>query len=666
MYAGVVVLLLLSGTGIIVAAMLRVPTPSEAVLAAYVVAFAEIVGLSLFLSPFADVKRGPLIAGTAAVFVGAVGAWLLLGSPRVMFPAWRTTLRLMSHPPVLVLGLVVGLALAYVVALILGTPPNGWDPLNYHLARAAFWLQSGRVGYIHPAYDERLNFNPPNAEVAMAYALGVTRNEASVGFVQLFAALACAGGVFALARRYGLGKREAVFASLLFLSLPIVLLQASGAKNDLVVASFLVCATVFVVGRSWSELGLGALSLALAVGTKFTAAYGIPILLALAWTAGPRAHRPRRLLALGIGAVAGAYWYGVNAFETGRLLGDQSNAGNLTAPLHPRENLLTAYGLLVDTFDVSGAEGADIWLYVIAAVVVGTALFTLSRRRRGAAWTIAGATAVVASPLALALVSERVGRPILLRLYEWLDRPDGYIAIGDSVSSSPRTASDTASWFGPVGFLLVLGAAVAAIVLIRRRSLPRLAWLAAAAPLAWFALVALTLTYHPWQGRFFIYPVAVSAGLWGLAHRERGAAWAATALATVTALLVLVHYTEKPSGVRLLASTDGTSVWRLARWQVQSQHDPPLAPILRFFDEDVPQRGTVALALGPNDFGYPFFGAQVARRVELVQFGSDGGDVTAMWLYANPQRAREIDRACWRAALESERGTIFRRLESCA
>jgi hypothetical protein len=296
MYAGVVVLLLLAGTGIIVAAALRVSTPSEAVLAAYVVAFAEIVGLSLFFSPFADVKRGSLIAGVVAVFLGAAGVWLLLGAPRLMLPAWRSTIRLLRHAPVLVLALVLGVGLAYVVALILGTPPNGWDPLNYHLARAAFWLQSGHVGYIDQAYDDRLNFNPPNAEIALMFGLGATRHEAAVGFVQFFAALACASGVFALARRYGLARTEAVFASLLFLSLPIVLLQASGAKNDVVVASFLICATVFILGRSWSEFGLAALSLALAVGTKFTAAYGIPILAALAWAAPPRRHRSHRLI----------------------------------------------------------------------------------------------------------------------------------------------------------------------------------------------------------------------------------------------------------------------------------------------------------------------------------------------------------------------------------
>ena len=665
MYAGGIVLLLLAGTGTLVAAMLRVPTPSEAVLAVYVVTFAEVVALSLFLSLFADLTRGALITGAAAIFAGALGAWILRGAPRWPRPQWRSIRRDLRRPELLVLAVVVGLAFSYVVALNLGTPPNGWDPLNYHLARAAFWLQSHRVGYIDGAYDERLNFNPPNAEVAIAFALGVTRNEVSVGFVQFFAALACAGGVFALARRYGLARAPSLFGSLLFLTLPIVLLQASDAKNDIVVASFLLCATVFVIGRSGSQLGLAGLSLALAVGTKFTAAYGVPILVALAWVAPPPTHRAKRIVLLATGLIVGAYWYAVNLAETGHLLGDQSNTGTLTAPLHPRENLLTAYGLLVDLFDVSGAQGADIWLYVVGAVVVGAILVVL-RRHREPRWLIAGAAVAVASPLALLVLSQEVGRPVLLHLYDWLGRPDGYVAIGDPVSSSPRTASDTASWFGPAGFLLLLGAAVAAIVLSRRGSLPRLALTAALAPVVWYVLVALTLTYHPWQGRFFVYPIAVSAGLWGLVYRTRATACAATALATVTALLVLVHYVEKPSGLPILDRTDTTSVWHLARWQVQSQHDPPLAPILQFLDDEVGEKDSVALALGPNDFGFPAFGPHLERKIELVPFGSNGDDVKATWLYANAQRANEVDPACWRAELRSERGAVFRRVESCA
>jgi hypothetical protein len=661
---GLFVLLLLAATGLLIAFALRVRGTAALILAAYAVAFAEVVGLSLLLSPFEAMTRGGLIAGVVSVFTAAFATWVLLGAPRP--PMRQRRLALPAHRgPLLVLGVVVALALSYVVALAIGTPPNGWDPLNYHLARAAFWVQSGHVGYIGDAYDQRLNYNPPNAEIGLAFVLAVTRDERFVGFVQLFAALACWVGVFTMARRFGLERQEAIFGALLFATLPIVLLQSSGAKNDIVVASFLLVAAVFIVRDKRRDMILAGLATALAVGTKFTAAYGLAILLALAVLAPARTWRAWRIAGIAFGAVAGSYWYAVNAHETGRFLGDQSNAGSLTAPFHPAANIVTAYGDALDALDLSGAQGTDILVYVAAAILVAAGL-ALFRSRSGNQWRgalLAGA--LVASPLLFLVLSDDLGRPGLLRLYDLVGKPQAYLATGDDVTSSPTTASDTASWFGPAGLLLAVGAGIATCVLLYRRSFPRQALIPTVAPFLWLALVAVTLTYNPWEGRFFIFPIALSATLWGCVLRVRPVAWAMTALAATTAILSLVHYVEKPSGLRLIEPSNTPSVWELARWQVQSQHDPPLAPVLRFLDEQIPQHDSIALALGPNNFGYPAFGPHLQRRVLLVPFGSSARDTRASWLFANPQRATEIDSACWHSVLASERGTIFSRKEQC-
>ena len=163
-------------------------------MAAYVVASAEIVGLFLFLSTFGAVTQGALVAGVVLVFAAALAAWMLAGSERLPSLPRRPFADIRERAPLVVLVVTVGLGFAYIVALIVGTPPNGWDPANYHLARAAFWLQSGGLGYIRDAYDQRLNFNPPNGEMGFAFVLGVTHEENLVGFVQFFAALACATG----------------------------------------------------------------------------------------------------------------------------------------------------------------------------------------------------------------------------------------------------------------------------------------------------------------------------------------------------------------------------------------------------------------------------------------------------------------------------------------
>jgi 4-amino-4-deoxy-L-arabinose transferase-like glycosyltransferase len=658
---GAVVLAALAATGLLLGAALGVRSLPELLLTAYVLAFGEIVVVSLLLSAFDSFARGSLVAATLVLAPAAGAVWVLARSPRISLPTRAQTREAWRPWPLRALGGSVAVALAYVVTLIVTTPPNGWDPLNYHLARAAFWLQQGHVGYIANAYDERVNFNPPNGEMGLSFAMGIAHSENAAGFVQFFAALACALAVYALARRFGRSRAEGLFGALLFLTLPIVVLQSAGAKNDVVVASFVVAACVFVVGSSRGSLLLAALATSLAVGTKFTGAYGLAIIALIALCAPPKTLRLQRLVAVALGALFGAYWYVVNAVETGRFLGDQSNAGTLTAPFHIKENVVEAYGLAVDTFDVSGGQGRDLLLFVIAAVAVALGV-VLWRRRPDQALL---AAALVCSPLLLLVISSEIGRPTLLDLYDALGKPAGYLAIGDAISSSPRTASDTASWFGPLGLLLVVGGGLMAIREVRRGSLPRIAAVAAAAPLVWFLLVALTLTYHPWQGRFFIVPVALSASLWGLVLRNAALAWSAVAIAAVTVLLSLDHFVEKPGGLRLLDRSATQSVWQLQRWEVQSQHDPALAPVYRFVEEQIAGHATVALALGPNEFAFPFFGPHLTRRVLLVKSGSNGDDVAARWLFADMDRSREIDATCWQVALRSERGTIFRRTPRC-
>jgi hypothetical protein len=656
---GVLALLVLFASGLLVAALLRIGGTARVLLAVYTTAFAEIVGLCLLLSPFDGVTRANLLAGSITLLVALAATWMIAGSPPIaLLPRPRPRRHDVAAAPQLLLAAVVGLALAYVLGLILFTPPNGWDPLNYHLPRSAFWVQSHHVGYIEPTYDERLNLNPPNAEIAFAYVLSVTREETLLGFVQFFAALACALGVFALARRVGLARLEAAFGSLLFLSLPIVLLQSSLSKNDLVVASFLVVAAVFVLGDRRRDLGIAAVATALAVGTKSTAAYGVVVLLALALLAS-RAGRVGRLAAIAVGAIAGAYWYVVNAVESGRLLGDQSAQQGVTAPLHGAANVVNAFGMLVDTLDVSGARGRDILLYAVAAIVVAGVLFL----RRVDARTRLLAGAIVATPFVLLVLSDHVGRPLLVRLYDALGKPRGF--LGEGPPASPTVASDTASWFGAVGFLFVLGTIAGRWLRRRRRSDAGVVAVLAFAPAVWFVLVALSLSYNPWLGRFFIFPVALSAALWGLVSRRPAAAWGASVLAGLTMILSLIHYEEKPSGLRLLDRASTGSVWTMKRWQVQSQHVPALGPLLQYADEELPANASVALAFADNGFGYPFFGPHLDRHVVIVPFGSSGKEIRADWLVAVPSRVGEIDGTCWARTFTSSEGDVFRRSPGC-
>lgn len=627
------------------------------------IAFTEVVALSLFLSAFDGFHWTALLTGVLAVLAATLGAWLLVGAPRPPSPD-RASLHLATRSkPVIALAAATAGALAYVVALVLGTPPNGWDQLNYHLPRAALWLEQRSVGYVEHAYDERVNLYPPNAEIGVAILLAIGRNEVLAASIQLVAALVCSLGAFSLARHARLSVAEAAFGALLFPVLPIVLLKSSTPKNDLVVASFLMVAAVFLLGRARHSLALAVLAVALAVGTKVTALYGVALLVALAGVAEPRAHRLARIGAVLAGTLLGSFWYAVNMIETGMLLGDTSGIPGLTAPLRLRENVVQAVGLAADTLDLSGAKGFDLLLYAIVAGVLG-AILMVGRPRSARDALVAGA--LVASPLLVWLIATQAARPLLVWVHEALGEPQAYIPSDGDPNASPTVASDTASWYGPAGFILIVATALSAVVLVRRRQLPRLALALAGAPVLTYALVSLSLTYHPWQGRFFAFPVALSASLWGLVLRVRPVAWGIVALAATTAALSLLHYAEKPSGLRLLERVPNQSAWSMDRSRVQSLHDPALEPLFRFLDTRVPPSASLALALGVNDFGYPAFGPRLERRIVLVPFGSSAAEIETDWLYANGARSTEVDRDCWAPAFASERGTVFRRTpETC-
>jgi hypothetical protein len=117
---GVLAAALLAGAGLVVATTARILELPQLVLAAYVVAFAEIVGLVLVLSAFEAVTRRAILIGLAGMLAAAVLVWLLVGSPRPPRPPLRRVGALGDAPEMLVLALATGLALVYVVALIVG------------------------------------------------------------------------------------------------------------------------------------------------------------------------------------------------------------------------------------------------------------------------------------------------------------------------------------------------------------------------------------------------------------------------------------------------------------------------------------------------------------------------------------------------------------------
>jgi hypothetical protein len=658
-------LVALTAAAALVAASLRLPTAIDAALAVYLVFSALSIAIALVLSPFHALTALGLLLGAACALAVAFAAWALRGKPALPFhgvvKASRDALR---DPPVLILACGIALALAYSVALAVGTPANNFDSLRYHLARAAFWKQEHAVEHIAGANDARLNVFPPGAEIMSAWAMVLEGTERYASLFQLPALLATIVAAAGISSRLGLTPRQAAFGALLFASLPVVALQASTPLSDVVLCSYIVTAVYFVLSRAPPALTLGALAIALAVATKVTALVALPLVAVVAAVVRPRGEW-LRIAGFGVGALlVGGFWYAVNLVATGDLLpkfGDQEQPQERSARATHVLGRLTR--TLVDAVDPAGAVGRDRFLYAVVAVVLalaGVALAIRRRSTRGAyVLVVAGALALV--PLALPPLHDR-----LLRAHQrlWLELGDPATAFigfeGDSRIPSPFN-----SWYGPLGLLLFLVAIPVVGGAIRRRTLGRNTIAFLLAPVWYLAVIVLALGYHLGQGRYLMPAVALSAATWGVLLDVRPLAWSAAATGVATLLLAFVHYGEKPAGIALLGGESQQSVWEASRATILRAWYVP-GPF-RVVDDVAVSGDTIGVRLRQDDVSYPYFGAALDRRVTFVsgERNADLGNVDL--LVIAPGLSAAVCDDAWTELPSGEAGwRVLRRSGTCA
>ncbi len=645
----------LSGTGALAACCLRLRSTIEFALAVYLVGWAWLVAVALALSPLRWLDRWSLAGGIGLGLLCALALWVSCGrpSPPPFGRALGQGRDALRNPAVLVLAVAVALGTIYIGALALFTPANDWDVLAYHLARASFWKQEHGLGYIDNAGDWRLNLNPPNAEIGQLATMLLSGNDRYAALPQLFAYAALALCVAGLARRLGFATRDAAFAALSFATLPVVALQASGALNDLVVASFLTTAAFFALGTGLAPLLLLALAVALAIGTKFTALTALP-LLAMVAAVGQRPRRwPALALAGVVGLAAGSAWYLVNAVETGALDGGAADVSGQRAELDAPALATTAMRLGLSFVDMSGAPWPTSLLFLVPAGILAALSVFSARRGRPHSVALLTAAAVTAGVIALPLLWE-LGVRIVFKAALLIGAEDALLdRIGWAINTTPEP---TLAWYGPVATLLLATGSVMTVVAWRRREVSSVALALAAAP--WVLLVTLTLTivWDPWRGRFLLFGVALAAATWGVVLRSNAVALAVAAVGSTALLLTLVGYEGKPSG--LLSEP---TIWGNPRWEAQTRLSGS-TEVLRFVEESVPDDSRIGLSLIGDHHVHPYFGPRLTRHVSLVP--SDGGaaPADANWLVLAPStRVRRCEDA-WQPEFVHEGWRVERRL----
>lgn len=562
-------------TAFLVAASLRLPAFTGFLLAAYLVAVGEIVVLTQALSLVDRVGAAGYAIGQLCVLVVAAVVWNRRGRSLPALP--RLSARsLAEHPALVFLAIAVVVAVGYQAFLALGTPPNNYDSFAYHLARAAEWNQRGVVDY-YPAHSESVNAPQPNAQMLTLHGFALADRDTFAVLPQLVAELACLVAVFGIAIRLGLPAAASAFAALLVATLPQVVLQSVAAQNDLLTASFLAAALYFTLGRARVELALVGLAVGLALGTKATAAFALPLLLLAAVLVHDRRGVLRGIMFACAGfALVGAYGYVLNLAHTGRPLGAPYALGPLLRPEPSVSGTAsTAARLGYNLVDFSG--------------------YAIPHR--------------VLRPI------ERVGERLFEVAHIPVNPPDSTVLAPPRIASPfsfdvNKRSEETRSYFGPLVVLVLLPLAVVCVVAVARRRAPPV-YLVPVLAIPIFVLgIALVTRYNEFNGRYLVPGVILAMPLAALVYRRRGLATAVACIGVVTLALVHVRNEVKPTG-----AVAEPAIWAMTRAEAQSITSAGMDEVIESVERHVPAEGRLGYALRYNDWIYPFYGPRLDRRL---------------------------------------------------
>lgn len=165
---------------------------------------------------------------------------------------------------------ILGLTLA--IAVI--APPNYPDAMTYHMSRVANWIQARSLDW-YPTGDPRQNYQLPFAEIAILHLQLLSGGDRWANIVQ-WGSFALGGVTVSLVlAELGASPRVQWAGAVLAYTIPMAILQSSGAQNDLVVSLWLLAFLLFLWrasgdGRRESAFLCGS-ALGLALATKGTA-----------------------------------------------------------------------------------------------------------------------------------------------------------------------------------------------------------------------------------------------------------------------------------------------------------------------------------------------------------------------------------------------------------
>jgi len=216
-------------------------------------------------------------------FPHLVGAWSILVFICILATAitkrWRgipspleISFRISWHS-IFILG-TIGFLLATTFATAIFYPPNNWDSMTYHMARVANWINNNSVTF-YPTWIERQNYQMPLAEFAIMHLQVLSDSDLFANLVQWMCFFMSIELCALVALELGLDKTGQLVSSVFIATLPMAVLQSSNTQTDLVLTSFMLSFTLYMLRLqkcfNLENTLFASISMGLALLTKGTA-----------------------------------------------------------------------------------------------------------------------------------------------------------------------------------------------------------------------------------------------------------------------------------------------------------------------------------------------------------------------------------------------------------
>jgi len=622
----------------------RPPNKPAWLMALYLIGSANVT-LSCYIANSFYVLNQRWVMLALHMFFGGLG-WLIwgrVGRPSLWMPFQNWKLKFntqwLRREPALAL-LLLGISVSYVFALaqVIFVPQNNMDSLNTHLARIGFWFQHGSF---FPWETRMLNqvWYPVNAQLQTYWTLLFLGSDRMVGGAQWLAALISGMGVFGMARLSGYSQRRSAFAALIFLSFPLVALQATTTQTDLLTVAFFIPAVYFLsLGlreNQYSLLSLSAISIGLGVGVKKSYFLLLPVLAVLvllfALQYGRRAWKSLMFWSLNLliaVALLGSYLYVVNWKYFGNPFGSPAFIDSLIDVPQSQGESSGVKSLHARVFRHNSAPVLKSDALLFSGDIFLELIYNMPRLFYQALDTSGLPRPLDGYSHKAKMYSARAFFKVIG--FEEIEGT-AYTAPGHTFSFTDKNVNEEShAWYGPLSVVLILPV----LLLQSWRGLRRRDYLLLGPGIALLIFLPLEIIFRPgwdpFQGRYFAPLVALTAPLMAIWFKEEGSSiheWLLSGLAVVIIAVTLLYNPAKPT---LDKHGIMNNVWDNDRIFVQTIQAKRDRAVYYMVEKFVPVDATLGYYIPFFFLEYPLFDEHMSRR--LVPMVSTSQILDVEWL----------------------------------